>query len=265
MKTLSYSGLSLFSECPERFRREKMSNLELDFQVTQNTVRGTIIHKFMEDIINIYIKSGNWLDQDIAIEHMETIWNEGFDNDNGVNVLDTCPWSNDFLEKSIEDSKILVPQMYEEIFPYLSNPIATEQHLEMNIDKNWKLHGYLDYMGEPATIIDWKTKTSPMNERWLEQDLQATVYAALSAWEKVSVHFVQFIFLKTKGPRIVWSTTNRDRRHTDWVLNDMIPQVIRSLDEKISPPTPGWWCGNCPLPCDALPNVSVNVESLTYV
>ena len=175
MKTLSYSGLSLFSECPERFRREKMSNLELDYQVTQNTVRGTIIHKFMEDIINIYIKSGNWLDQNIAVEHMETIWNEGFDNGNGVNVLDTCPWNNDFLDKSIEDSKILVPQMYDEIFPYLSNPTATEQHLEMNINKKWKLHGYLDYIGEPATIIDWKTKTSPMNERWLDQDLQATV------------------------------------------------------------------------------------------
>ena len=264
MTTLSYSGLSLFSECPERFKREKLSNLILEREATQFTVRGTIIHKFMEDIINIQIESGEWPDTYTAIDHMENLWNDGFD-ENGKNILDTCTWQNDFIEKSMEDSVSLVPIMYDELFPFLTNPIATEKHIEHPIDDKYMLHGYIDYIGEPNTIIDWKTKTSPMNTRWLEQDLQATVYAALSGWDKVNVHFVQFIYLKTKAPRIEWGSTTRDRRHTDWLLNEMIPPVIRSLEADITPPTPGWWCTNCPLPCDALPNVSVNVESLSYV
>ena len=128
MTTLSYSGLSLFSECPERFKREKLSNLILEREATQYTVRGTIVHKFKEDIINIQIESGDWPDMYTAVDHMENLWNDGFE-ENGINVLDSCTWQNDFIEKSMEDSVSLVPIMYDELFPYLTNPIATDKHI----------------------------------------------------------------------------------------------------------------------------------------
>ena len=103
-------------------------------------MRGTIVHKFMEDIINIQIESGEWPDTYTAVDHMENLWNNGFD-ENGKNILDTCTWQNDFIEKSMEDSVSLVPIMYDELFPFLTNPIATEKHIEHPIDAKYTLHG----------------------------------------------------------------------------------------------------------------------------
>ena len=137
------------------------------------------------------------------------------------------------------------------------------EHLEIDLPNPGsdikKLHGYIDCLAQPNFVIDWKTRTSPINERWLYTELQATVYAALAGYPKTTVQFVQFIYLKTKPPRIEVATTQRDQRHTDWLLNELIPPIIEQIEDDIMGPTPGWWCTNCPVKCGAYPDLDIKV------
>lgn len=261
---LSYSALSKFTECPERFKRERMLGLGPGWEYSPQSARGTIMHKFMEQLINDRISRNRWWSEGEAEMRMTHMWDYGFpiQEDKNINILKACVWLPEFLEKSKEDSILLVPQIYKDLLPMLE-PTAAEAHLEINLPNPGseinKLHGYIDCLAQPNFIIDWKTRTSAINERWLDTDLQATVYAALAGYPKTTIQFVQFIYLKTKPPRIEVATTHRDQRHTDWLLNELIPPIIQQIEDDIMGPTPGWWCTNCPVKCGAYPDLELKI------
>lgn len=261
---LSYSALSKYSECPERFKRERMLGLGPGWEYTPQSARGTIVHKFMEGLISSKLSTDSWPSENDAEWLMEDLWTNGFpiQEDSHTNILKACVWLPEFLEKSTKDSILLVPQIYRDILPML-DPIGAEVHLELDLPNAGneinKLHGYIDCLAQPNFVIDWKTRTSAINERWLDTDLQATVYAALAGYPKTTVQFVQFIFLKTKPPRIEVATTHRDQRHTDWLLNELIPPIIEQIENDIMGPTPGWWCTNCPVKCGAYPDLEMKI------
>ncbi len=262
---LSYSALSKFTECPERFKRERMLGLGPGWEYSQASARGTIIHKFMEILIDHKIKTDNWMLPHNAEALMDSLWTSGFPiaEDDATNILQATTWLPEFLEKSKEDSLLLIPQIYDEIIPILEPIGEPEMHLEIDLpvpgQEIKKLHGVVDCMAAPNFIIDWKTRTSGMNQRWLDTDLQATVYTALSGLPKATVQFVQFIFLKKGKPRIEVATTQRDQRHVDWLLHDMIPPIIEQIEDDIMGPTPGWWCDNCPVKCGAYPDLGSRI------
>lgn len=255
---LSYSSLSKFNQCPLQFARVKAIQ-ERMADYSQDSARGTIIHRYMEDLINDYMLQGRWMDINDAKDLMNDLWNNGFmtKEDDTLNILEAPEWDSQFLEKSIDDSMLLVPMIYEEILPTLS-PIATESYKRIPLVKGGKqykyLHGVIDCVNSNGSIIDWKTSKSERRQEMSEYDLQATVYAALTENVRTSVHFVQFIYLKRNAPRIVWDSTKRDQRHVDWLMNDYIPQVMAQIEADIYPPTPGWHCKWCPTPCNVDPN-----------
>lgn len=259
-KALSYSSLSKYAECPLRFIAEK-SATNLVHGYTEKSARGTIVHKFLEELCNDYIANGKWMDMADAIELMKDMWTNGFiTKDTGDNILYEVDWNLEFLEKSIADSLLLVPQIYNDVLPFI-DPVSTESLISIPLQypgsEYTHLHGVVDLVNKTNSIIDWKTSTSVRSQDMLEYDLQATIYAALSGFEKCDVHFVQFIYLKRDDPRIVWQTTKRDKRHTDWLMSKYLPRVVEHIESGIMPPTPGWHCAGCPVQCGVNPNVEV--------
>ena len=261
-KALSYSALNKFLECPEMFHRTRTLGMGPSWEYTPFSARGQIMHAWLEKLVNVRIMNGDWPSTTYAEELMTEYWTEFFPlpEDKQVNLLDVAGWTADFHDKSFNDAMDLIPQFYDKVAP-LIHPLEAEAYRTIDLPvpgKEYKrLHGYIDVVAEPNILIDWKTSKSAKNPKWLDTDLQATVYAALSGWDKLDMHFIQFIFLKTKKPRIEIATTKRDIRHVDWLLNEMIPAVIAQLESGVHLPRVGWHCDRCPAPCGAKPDLMV--------
>jgi len=254
LETLSYSSLSRFAECAQRFQGEKMGDLLVEQTYSQESVRGTIVHKFMEDLMNIKIDSGDYPTVGDARSMMEDVWTKGFitkENDQ-LNILEAVDWYEDFFERSVSQSIELVDSVYNDVL-HLLDPIQAESMLELDLPvpgkQIKKLRGVVDLISQPNHIIDWKTSTRVRNEATLKYDIQSTVYTALSGMDKASISFIQFIFQKT-GARIEIGTTRRDLSDVNWLLHDYIPRVINLIESGLDlPPSPGWHCTNCPVKC----------------
>jgi hypothetical protein len=257
---LSYSSLSKFIECPERFRREYILGLgrEDREEPSQNLIRGRIVHKVLETLIQERIDTGAYPLVADAQALANDYWDNGYD-DEGQNVLQRTTWDEEFYEKSKKDTGLLIPQVYDLVFNYLT-PSQVEERVTLQLDTDLELVGVLDVLSTtPNMIIDWKTRTSPIRPAYLDADLQATVYAALSGFQKVHVQFGQLIFLKRDKPRLVLGDTARDIRHVTWLTDELIPKVMRAIETESLPPTPGWWCVNCPVKCGAYPDLEIKV------
>lgn len=262
MDSLSYSSLNNFGQCALQWKRLRdIGTREANYN--EKSARGTIIHRFMEELINDYFLRGKWMKEPDAVDLMHTIWYDGFPTkeDDTLNIVDAVNWNAEFLEKSIADSKLLVAQVYKEVLPFIK-PLEVEAYKTLDLPSPGgsikKLHGVIDVISDGASLIDWKTSTSIKRADMLGYDLQATVYAALRNLPRMDVHFVQFIYLKRDAPRIEWATTKRDQRHTDWLLNEFIPPIIRQIEAGIYPATVGWHCKFCPVPCGVDPDLGVD-------
>lgn len=224
------------------------------------SARGTIVHRFMEEVANHQILSGKWMKETDAADLMNELWNKGFPTkeDPEVNIIDAVDWDDNFLDKSISDSLLLVPQIYREVLPNLS-PVRAESYMKIPLRHPGKryqyLHGVIDLVNNPNAIIDWKTSKRPRRQDMTDYDMQATIYAALSGMDYVNVHFVQFVYLKRDAPRIEWDSTKRDVRHIDWLQDKYLPAVVAQIEADIYPPTPGWHCAYCPTPCGIIPTL----------
>lgn len=256
LERLSYSSLALFAKCGLQFQRVKIEQA-VEPSGNMETARGKLIHKWIEDVAQLRIDHGEWPSIDDANSILEHYWHEGYDDD-GFNPLNDTEWTDEFLHRSYNDSFKLVPILYDKVFSTIV-PQSVENHLEVALPQPGKtiktLHGIIDMFHEPDGIIDWKTRGSAMNEQWIDTDLQATVYAALSGYQKTRISFVQLIFPKRAKPNVRVVTTERDVRHVDWLLEDLIPSVIRAIESEMYTPNPGWQCHFCPVPCGVLPDV----------
>ncbi len=252
---LSYSSLDKFAGCGEQFRRLKIEELEGESN-TQDNARGKLMHHWLENLVIHRIEHGDWPTQEEARDSLDLVWHEGYEEPNGYNPLTNMDWEEKFLLKSYEDSFVFIPQLYGLINNWV--PIAAEREIEIELPFPGKeiktLQGRIDVTIEPNIIVDWKTKTSPMNAKWLDADLQPTVYTALLGLDKAIINFVQFVYYKRDKPRIVIASTTRDARHTEWLLNTHIPSVIESIESGRFVANPGWHCSFCPVPCGAFPD-----------
>lgn len=261
-KSLSYSAISLFAECPERFRRERLTDYRRVRGHDPDSARGVIIHRFMENLVNGYLEGGReWPTEKWATDHMFELWSDGF-KDEQVHVIHDVSWTQHGLERSAEASMELVPVIYSDLL-HEYEPVSAEREIEMPLPVPGKIYtklrGKVDMISKPNLIVDYKTAKSQTNDRWMDYDLQATIYSALVGHEKSLINFVRFIFLKKAKPRIQVVSTKRDARHTHWLLTNLIPQVIKTIESEAFAPTPGWWCDRCPVPCGARPDIAVEL------
>ena len=254
----SYSSISKFIECPEQFNRMYLQGMRGERDVTQESARGDLVHKLMETLVQEYLDTGHYPDIVDAIEISRELWTNGFTDDrHDYNPLFAVEWDEQFYTKSVGDTELLIPKVYDDVFS-LFDPASTEQYITTPIlDGEHELHGMLDMVSfSPNAVIDWKTRKSPANEAWLATDVQATVYNALAGFERSTVNFVELIYPKTQKPRLHIATTRRDVRHTKWLLDEVIPGMLRAIEHNAMPPTPGWWCFSCPVKCGAFPDVN---------
>lgn len=256
MDHLSFSSLNLFSRCPEQFHRIKLAGLPEDApQSTQEQVRGKIMHKLMEEIIKRKIDMGEYPSESDAESILAYLWEEGWE-EKGKNVLD-IEWETEFLTKTVDQSYTLIPKIYKRVLPDLL-PLHTEQEIVIDLphpgETIKQLVGTVDLVADGGIITDWKTHRSPMNDKWIDVELQATVYTALIGLPKATINFVQFIFGSAKNGQLVVSSTKRDVRHVDWLLNVHIPSVIKAIETENFVASPGWVCYFCPVKCGVFPS-----------
>jgi len=260
-KALSYSSLDKFNKCALQFKRMKATDYKREAIYDRKNARGTIFHRFMQELNNDRILRGKWMSQANAGDLMNDLWTNGFPTkeDASLNILEAPQWGYDnFLAKSISDSQLFIPMIYDEVIPHL-NPVEAEAYRSIKLEVPGKqytnLHGEIDLINDPNGIIDWKTVERARRSDTEDLDIQATIYAAISGFTRCSVHFVQFIFLRRDPPRIQWNTTKRDTRHIDWLMKTYLPAVVQQIEADIMPPAPGWHCDWCNTPCGIRPEI----------
>jgi hypothetical protein len=158
MGRISYSQLSMFSECPQRWKLnyiDKITEREPSIHLLFGTAMHEVIQTWLEVMYHDSVKNANKLNLEQRLEEMREFFQDG------VDILD-------FIKKRRAD--------------YFSKRgyklIGCEVPIEVDLKKNVKIVGYLDLVilderTDTITIYDIKTSTRGWN-KWMKKDENKT-------------------------------------------------------------------------------------------
>lgn len=246
---LSYSSISLFAECPERWYNRYI--LKHPEDPSKELLIGSAFHSCMEDNFNHKLKYG----VDISRSMVKDVFEHRFKE---------ATAEQGFSDKDVEDhlptAWLLVEQYHREIASTLI-PKEVEKKFEIPLPGQHikKLIGFIDLIIEDGTFIDYKTTFLPWPDAKVTQSLQPTVYGLLSGAKNLDFEYhmilkAEFARKEKFGDGIVIKKTVRRQKDFDWLMV-MITKMINILesdnfyDYVIPSPSPA--CLKCPYrkPC----------------
>jgi hypothetical protein len=180
MGRISYSQLSMFSECPQRWKLNYIDKLRV-FETNIHLIFGTAMHEviqtWLEVMYNDSIKNANKLNLEQRL-HDKLI--EGFKKAKEEEGKDPCTLEQ--LREFFQDGVDILDFVKKRRADYFSKRgyklIGCEVPIEVDLKKNVKIIGYLDLVildefHNTITIYDIKTSTRGWN-KWMKKDENKT-------------------------------------------------------------------------------------------
>ena len=180
MGRISYSQLSMFSECPQRWKLNYIDKLRV-FETNIHLIFGTAMHEviqtWLEVMYNDSIKNANKLNLEQRL-HDKLI--EGFKKAKEEEGKDPCTLEQ--LREFFQDGVDILDFVKKRRADYFSKRgyklIGCEVPIEVDLKKNVKIIGYLDLVildefHNTITIYDIKTSTQGWN-KWMKKDENKT-------------------------------------------------------------------------------------------
>ena len=180
MGRISYSQLSMFSECPQRWKLNYIDKLRV-FETNIHLIFGTAMHEviqtWLEVMYNDSIKNANKLNLEQRL-HDKLI--EGFKKAKEEEGKDPCTLEQ--LREFFQDGVNILDFLKKRRADYFSKRgyklIGCEVPIEVDLKKNVKIIGYLDLVilderTDTLTIYDIKTSTQGWN-KWMKKDENKT-------------------------------------------------------------------------------------------
>ena len=236
---LSASGLGLFNQCPEAYRRRYIEGEKS--KPNLNMTKGKAFHKAVELNMTEKIKTGKELPlvdmADACRDEMSDGLNDSDDNDDaGYEATDVILNVEQHLKTQSPDYQ----------------PTAVEIPFRIELDScGHDYVGFIDMVGTlvesgDPVIVDWKTSKKKPIKNAQHDSVQLTGYYASQAAElgtNIEVR-LDYITSNKKGRlRHVQST----RRDADDVaaLAQRIDIASKTIEAGLFPPASasGWWCG----------------------
>jgi len=180
MGRISYSQLSMFSECPQRWKLNYIDKLRV-FETNIHLIFGTAMHEviqtWLEVMYNDSIKNANKLNLEQRL-HDKLI--EGFKKAKEEEGKEPCTLEQ--LREFFQDGVNILDFVKKRRADYFSKRgyklIGCEVPIEVDLKKNVKIIGYLDLVilderTDTLTIYDIKTSTQGWN-KWMKKDENKT-------------------------------------------------------------------------------------------
>jgi len=180
MGRISYSQLSMFSECPQRWKLNYIDKLRV-FETNIHLIFGTAMHEviqtWLEVMYNDSIKNANKLNLEQRL-HDKLI--KGFKKAKEEEGKEPCTLEQ--LREFFQDGVNILDFVKKRRADYFSKRgyklIGCEVPIEVDLKKNVKIIGYLDLVildefHNTITIYDIKTSTQGWN-KWMKKDENKT-------------------------------------------------------------------------------------------
>ena len=180
MGRISYSQLSMFSECPQRWKLNYIDKLRV-FETNIHLIFGTAMHEviqtWLEVMYNDSVKNANKLNLE---QRLHDKMMERFQIDKEAYGKDPCTLEQ--LREFFQDGVNILDFVKKRRADYFSKRgyklIGCEVPIEVDLKKNVKIIGYLDLVildefHNTITIYDIKTSTQGWN-KWMKKDENKT-------------------------------------------------------------------------------------------
>jgi len=224
MDVFSFSRLSLYKECPERFYKKYVEGYTEE--MTQPLAFGSAVHFAIEQVLK-----GDGIEVAV-LKAMEEIEHHSEVNPNEVKEM--------VMSVPIHGAN----GVRGEIEPHFVLPLSDEADAP-------KLQGFIDVLGD-GYIFDWKTNRVPYK---VTENHQIGLYAwatnQMKGWEKVygSLYFTRF---RRESRHLYTSVEMEEARR--WAYDTAkeiqgkleLVKVLQEMKDELFPATPQRNCSHCP-------------------
>ncbi|MFA5764366.1 MAG: PD-(D/E)XK nuclease family protein [archaeon] len=243
MVVYSHSRISVFEQCPLKFKFQYIEHLEPEIEQTIEGFLGSKVHETLEWIYNLADKENIQLD--MIIEFYLQSWNKDFNNK--IKIVNEEYSADYYFNQGI---KFLI-DYYLKHSPFKDNTIATEKKVIINLDSEgkYKLQGYIDRLVHNKEtnifeIHDYKTGNSMKTQEEVDKDRQLALYSIgiREMFEPVSdVHLIWHFLAFNK--HLTSKRTNEQLENLKKETIELIDKIESTKEFKPNPGALCRWCG----------------------
>ncbi len=229
MRIYSHSKLETFEKCRLKFKFKYIDKIIPEIGKSIEAYLGNTVHKTLEWLY-IQIKRGNIPTIEQIISYFAEAWEGEFTDD--ILIVREELTDKDYFNKGVE----FLVNYYTKNYPFEDNTIAIEQRIELNLDEETKLIGFVDRLvhnleNNEIEIHDYKTSNFLPTEESMNHNRQLALYSLA----------IKEIFGKEKNICLIWHflahdaricirKTNEELENLKQEITDLIKQIEETKD-----------------------------------
>jgi len=224
MPTYSHSQLSMYDECPLRYKLCYRDKIKRDTESIEGFL-GTMVHETLRKCYEeARLTRVNTLDE--LLSYYDNIWQQNWHDSIIIMKKDLTPEHYRALGKK------MIGTYYQRYAPFASDiTISTEMRISFALDENdkYKLTGYIDRLSRTGDdvyqIHDYKTSAYLASQEEADNDRQLGLYniGIQKRWPDI------------KNVRLVWHYLAFDRElassRSEAAISKLVAETIRLIDE----------------------------------
>jgi hypothetical protein len=225
------TGLSVFQQCPEKFRRRYVEG-ERDEFLSASSMIGRALHAAAQRGAEARTE-GQAINPDFAVEYAVA----HFDGLVEVDAAGDQPIPWDETPGSLEDRRADVEELVRlwvknapTFWADYGEPVMIEQHFDVELNGH-EVSGQMDCVTDRDVIIDWKSGKRPMSlskaEREMQQFVYPAAYQAMTGRWPTKMVFVQLVRHKPTKTKPKWRySLNIQEREVDEAQRELLMTML---------------------------------------
>ncbi|MBT9133107.1 MAG: hypothetical protein DDT33_01638 [Firmicutes bacterium] len=229
MKSLSYSSVSMYLQCPRMFEYRYVRKLPV-LSVGAALIQGSAYHAAMAAAMTEKLYQGLPLSLTETLDVYSTSFNQQMTKyeSEGTNIDWGGIYSAEWKDKLVPLIKLYYNDYVKEL-----KPKAIEVYKKVMVG-GIPVSGRIDLILTNGKVIDHKVSGRTMSQLDADRDLQVTFYAML---EDAPIEFDFHMAVTTKEPKIVCVSTKRTVKNIIWCKN-LVRKVWEGINSGIFAPNP---------------------------
>lgn len=227
-KVYSHSKLSMFEQCPFKYKCRYIDHLQPDFEQSIEAHLGVCVHETLEWLYTLVNKENKAPPIiDAVIEHYSLIWAEKFKED--LKIVSQTKNLQEYFNNGVQ----FLVDYYMKHQPFRDGTLDMEMEVQIDLynDGKYLLRGYVDRLvfnketGE-YEIHDYKTGSLPRDKNKFDTDRQLALYSIA----------IKEIFGKEQKVCLVWHYLAHDHKFCVYKTDEQLEALkfqIKELIEKI--------------------------------